>query len=137
MPIRGKYKTHQREAVLGWFEEHPDLCVDAETVYNALHEKGQQVGKTTIYRAISNLCAENILRKYSTDEQDHSAIYQYSPCTDSHLHIRCTKCGTLEHLHCDEVDAFCSHLLDHHHFTLDINHTVLYGICSACRECNE
>ena len=69
-------------------------------------------------------------------ESGEAARYQHSPCTESHLHIRCVHCGALAHLHCDEVEAFARHLGQHHGFTLDESQTILYGLCEACQEKN-
>ena len=74
------------------------------------------------------------LRRYAPHESGEAARYQHSPCTQSHLHIRCVDCGALAHLHCDEVEAFARHLGQHHGFTLDESQTVLYGLCEACRK---
>ena len=86
-----------------------------------------------MYRAISRLCQTGRLRRYAPHESGEAARYQHSPCTQSHLHIRCVDCGALAHLHCDEVEAFARHLGQHHGFTLDESQTVLYGLCEACR----
>lgn len=132
MNSRGHYQTRQQEAVEAWFQAHPDACVDAEEIYQALLDGGEKLGKTTVYRAVTRLCETGRLRRYIAEERGGSALYQYNPCRESHLHIRCVYCGALEHLHCEEAEAFCGHLKEHHGFTLDESQTMLYGCCEAC-----
>lgn len=134
---RGTYQTRQQEAIEALFHKRSTDCLTAEDVYHALLEAGMDVGKTTVYRAITRLCQMGRLRRYAPHERGEAAHYQFSPCTESHLHIRCVNCGALAHLHCDEVNAFSAHLHQHHGFTLDEGQTILYGCCAACKQAQE
>lgn len=134
MKERGKYQTKQQEAVAAFFQGLPSLCLTAEEVYLRLSATGLDVGKTTVYRAISRLCEEGQLRRYAPHSSGGAAQYQWNPCHDNHLHIRCLSCGALEHLSCDEVRAFCGHIAGHHGFQLDESQTILYGRCKRCME---
>lgn len=134
MPQRGNYQTRQQEAVEALFAARAGDCLTAEEAYLALLSGGMEVGKTTVYRAITRLCQEGRLRRYAPHESGEAARFQHNPCTESHLHIRCVNCGALEHLHCDEVEAFALHLNRHHGFTLDEGQTILYGCCETCRQ---
>ena len=136
MTQRGAYQTRQQEAVERLFASRPEECLTPEEAYQALAAAGMDVGKTTVYRAISKLCQSGRLRRYASQERGEAAHYQYSPCTESHLHIRCVHCGALAHLHCEEVEAFADHLNQHHGFTLDEGQTILYGCCERCRQKN-
>lgn len=129
MSERGRYQTKQKEAIAAFFQDRQDACLSAEAVYAAL---GSDVGMTTVYRAVARLCEEGYLRRYAPQTAGEPALYQYNPCSEKHMHIRCVDCGTLAHLHCDEVHAFTSHLLERHGFVLDECKTVLYGRCAAC-----
>lgn len=129
MTERGRYQTKQKEAIAAFFLDRPEACLSAEAVYAAL---GNGVGMTTVYRAVSRLCEEGYLRRYAPQTAGEPALYQYNPCSEKHMHIRCVECGTLAHLRCDEVHAFASHLLERHGFVLDECQTVLYGLCAAC-----
>ena len=136
MTQRVAYQTRQQEAVERLFASHPEECLTPEEAYQALTSAGMDVGKTTVYRAITKLCQNGRLRRYASQERGEAAHYQYSPCTESHLHIRCIHCGALAHLHCEEVEAFAAHLNQHHGFTLDEGQTILYGCCERCCEKN-
>ena len=130
---RGTYQTRQPEAVEALFQQRSTECLTAEDVYSALAADGIDVGKTTVYRAITRLCQSGRLRRYTPHERGSAAHYQFNACKESHLHIHCIQCGALAHLHCEEVEAFAAHLGKHHGFTLDESQTILYGLCSACQ----
>lgn len=134
MKERGQYQTKQQEAVAAFFQAEPAGCLTAEEVYRRLSEKGLDVGKTTVYRAISRLCEAGRLRRYAPHDNGEAAQYQWNPCHDDHLHIRCTHCGALEHLSCEEVRAFCGHIASHHGFVLNESQTILYGSCRTCAQ---
>jgi len=134
MSQRGNYQTRQQEAIEALFRAHAEDCMTAEEVHKALAENGMDIGKTTVYRAITRLCQTGSLRRYAAHDSGAAAHFQYNPCRESHLHIRCTHCGALAHLHCDEVEAFSQHLTHHHGFALDEGQTILYGLCESCRQ---
>jgi len=133
MTQRGVYQTKQQEAVEELFSASPENCLSAEDAYFALHERGLEIGKSTVYRTITRLCQTGRLRRYVPHGSGEAATYQYNPCIESHLHIRCIHCGALAHLHCEEVQVFSQHLTQHHGFTLDEGQTILYGCCQACQ----
>ena len=141
MSARGSYQTRQQEAVARLFENRPDSCLTAEEAYQELEKElsreGLAIGKTTVYRAITRLCESGELRRYAPQESGESAHYQLNRCRESHLHIRCVRCGAMEHLHCGEIDLFKEHLSHHHGFSLDEGRTLLYGLCAACQNKEE
>ena len=134
MPQRGAYQTKQQEAIETLFSDHPESCLTAEEAYHALREQGLEIGKTTVYRAITRLCQSGHLRRYAPHDSGQAAWFQYNPCQESHMHIRCIHCGALAHLHCREVEAFSRHLSLHHSFVLDESQTILYGCCERCQK---
>ena len=134
MPPRGDYQTERKDAVEAYFKQHADQCLTAEECCRYLSDHGMAIGKTTIYRAVTKLCDAGRLRRYMPSEQGKAALYQFNACKEHHLHMVCRMCGALEHLHCDDAEHFCSHLLKEHRFVLDESQTVLYGYCAACAE---
>ena len=132
MSQRGAYQTKQQEAIEQLFSARPEECLTAEEAYHALRESGMEIGQSTVYRSITKLCQNGRLRRYVPHDSGAAAMFQYNPCRESHMHIRCIHCGALAHLHCEEVDSFARHLNLHHGFTLDEGQTILYGCCDAC-----
>lgn len=129
---RRRYKTKQQEAVLAFFEGGQDRCFTVEEAHAHLVGSGTDMGKTTVYRAITRLCEEGVLRRYTPVESGDAAFYQYNSCKDKHLHIRCRVCGELAHMDCEAVESFCRHIASHHGFQLDEGQTVLVGLCRPC-----
>lgn len=129
---RGSYQTRQQEAVTELFKRLQAQCLTAEEAYRQLLASGMDVGKTTVYRAITRLCEQGTLRRYAPQSSSEAAQYQYNPCRESHLHIRCASCGAMEHLHCGDVEAFAAHIRAHHGFVLDEGRTMLCGLCESC-----
>ncbi len=133
MSQRGVYQTKQQEAIEALFSKRPEECLTAEDAYYTLREDGLEIGKTTVYRTITRLCRSGRLRRYVPHDSGQAALFQFNPCQESHMHIRCIHCGTLAHLHCEEVEAFSQHLSRHHGFMLDEGQTILYGCCERCQ----
>lgn len=134
MPSRGAYQTERKHAVVAYFEQHAGQCLTVDDCCRYLSDRGLSIGRTTVYRAITQLCEAGRLRRYAPSEQGKAASYQYNGCKAHHLHMVCRSCGALEHLHCTDAESFSRHLLSEHRFVLDEGQTVLYGCCLACAE---
>ena len=61
---RGNYQTRQQEAIVALFERSAQACLTADEAYRQLLAEGMDVGKTTVYRAITKLCDAGVLRRY-------------------------------------------------------------------------
>lgn len=125
------YRTSQREILLSFLRSHPDEELSAEQITDALC--GTQIGKSTVYRLISRLCAEGeILR---TAGEGKKVFYRYidkKNACDLHFHLKCRDCGRIIHLECPRMEEFCKHIAQSHGFKLDPRSTVINGICEKC-----
>lgn len=130
----GKYKTKQRESILNFLKENIQNHITAEEIIQHFKKEKNPISKSTVYRYLDNLVAENIIRKYISQEHS-SACFQYIEnneyCTN-HYHMKCIKCGILYHLDCEEILDLEKHIFKEHNFKLDICKTVLYGTCEKC-----
>ena len=129
------YRTKQRANILEFIKSNKDIHITADTIIEHFKNNGNPVGKATVYRYLENLVEENVIRKYIAEDNNHAACYQYiddsSEC-QTHYHMKCTKCGALMHLKCEELSEISSHILKEHNFKIDICKTVLYGLCGNC-----
>lgn len=129
------YKTKQRLYILEFLKQHRDEHITAETIINYFRKIGTPISKATVYRYLDNLVEENKVRKYTTSEHNSAACFQYAnengEC-NNHYHMMCTKCGTLIHINCKELEELTNHIYFKHNFKLDIFKTVMYGICENC-----
>lgn len=136
MNSKAKYKTKQREMLLGYFETVPGIHVTAADVCDYLKAQGASIGQSTVYRQLENLVDEGIIKKYIIDGNS-PACFEYFE-QDSHadtevcFHCKCEKCGKLIHLHCNELEEMQAHLVFEHRFQLDPMRTVFYGLCEQC-----
>ena len=122
-------------------------CTSATGIINFLKSGGGQAytveeickailngdgGKSTVYRIISRLVDDGILRRISDGKTRH-VTYQYirvGSCAE-HLHLKCKDCGRLIHL-----DDVTSHILEKRifnteGFALDEG-ALIYGHCDRC-----
>ncbi len=136
MSSHSKYKTKQREILLGYLSTVPGVHITASDVCEYFKKQGASIGQSTVYRQLENLVDEGIINKYIIDGNS-PACFEYVG-EDSHedtevcFHCKCEKCGKLIHLRCDELEAIQGHLYENHKFKLDPVRTVFYGLCDDC-----
>ena len=134
MAKRGSYRTKLKSSIIQYMEMSRSRMVCATEIMQFLHEQGEAVNPTTVYRCLARLCDERMVIKYA-DKQGEKAMYQYvgetRSCTE-HLHIQCIECGRIEHLDCTFMDEFGNHLRLHHGFQLQCEGSLLYGVCESC-----
>ena len=53
---------------------------------------------------------------------------------DEDKDCKCDVCGTLIHMHCDELAQIGAHLKKDHGFALNAMRTVFYGLCEDCAD---
>lgn len=132
--MRGQYNTAQRQAVVDCLRAaHGHMT--AAAVHAALAGAGRKVSPATVYRQLEKLVEEGVAVK-SVPAGEKSACFElldHGSCTPERCyHMKCTTCGKLIHLDCDEVDRLCAHMLNHHGFAVDMSTTVLFGTCKEC-----
>lgn len=133
--MENKYNTKQREKILNFLKDNKDSNITAEEILNYFGSKGENIGKSTVYRFLNNLVKENVIKKYMVEGRNCSC-YQYieeKNCND-HYHLKCEKCNKIIHLECDEFKEIQKHIAKDHDFELDSVKTVLYGICKECNK---
>ena len=141
MASRTKYRTKQRDILVEFFNSSPGVHFTANDICEHMKACGESIGQSTIYRRLEELVDEGILSKYSIDANT-PACFEYIG-KDSHndsgtcFHCKCEKCGTLIHMHCDEMESISEHLMGHHGFRLNSMRTVFYGICKDCMQEDE
>ncbi len=134
MARKTTYITNQKTEVLDYIRKQADTHLTAKGIYAGLQKKNMRIGLTTVYRHLERLCEEGILIRHYIDENT-PVCYEYTghAGTESCWHCKCTECGRLIHLHCDEIEHLRKHILQDHDFLFQENHTVFFGICGDCR----
>ena len=137
MSEKVRYNTRQHAMLIEHLKNNPGTHFTALDVCDYFRSKGESIGLSTVYRQLEKLVNEGVIGKYST-APGNPACFEYIG-TESHersdtcFHCKCEKCGSLIHLHCDELKEIQDHLLNEHHFKLNPMRTVFYGICEKCR----
>ena len=129
------YKTKQRAAILEYLKQNVDNHITADNIIDHFKQIDNPIGKSTVYRYLDSLVEENIIRKYAGSERGDAACFQYineeHDCL-THFHMKCSKCGSLIHLDCHEMEELSAHILKEHNFLIDMCKTTLYGTCKNC-----
>lgn len=130
------YKTKQREIILEYVLNNKDSHFTADDLMFYLKQAGSSIGKSTVYRHLDKLVSEDVVRKYYLEE-GVPACFQFvnheKSCKE-HFHLKCTDCGQLIHVVCDELEGIANHISKHHHFQVNQKKTVLYGVCESCMQ---
>lgn len=127
------YYTRQQKAVDDCIAAHAGQTLSAADVCELLREGGLRVGQATVYRQLDRLAREGRVHKLATEE---GAFYR---CCDRGgeggcFLLRCEQCGLIEHVDCTRLAPLYDHLAREHGFVVDPRRTMLYGLCSRCRE---
>ena len=131
------YNTEQRRIVTAVFGENREQAMTVEEAAEGIAaycaKKGINApGKSTVYRLIAKLCGEDVLRRFA--REDKRFVYQLAACPEEapHLHLKCTDCGRLIHMRHSASDRLMREIMRDNGFSVDEEHTVLYGRCTKC-----
>ncbi|CAN5298265.1 ferric iron uptake transcriptional regulator [soil metagenome] len=99
--------------------------LSANQILEHFEDKGRIYNKTSVYRALDQLSADDVICRY--DFSDSEA--QYELRDHHHDHVICEKCGEIETIECQFTQPV--HLKGYH---ISHHHLTLFGICTACEE---
>lgn len=134
---KGTYQTAGRRRLMDFFIRNPDKQFSAEDIaagVNADVTGEKPLGQSTVYRQVTRLCEEGILRRFRPENEDRT-LYQYvggSLDCSHHFHLKCIRCGKLFHLDCHMSDELIAHIQVEHGFAVDSGRSILYGFCREC-----
>lgn len=126
------YNTKQKDCIITAIQKMGDKHFTVDQIFLLLKEENLHIGISTVYRHLDKLCLEGELQQLAT-LSDKGACYQAKNCTQNHFHLKCTKCGQLEHLSCEKLMGISSHVQREHDFKIDNSKTVFYGLCRDCQ----
>lgn len=135
---RGAYNTRQKRELLAFLKERSMQHFSVDEVVFELRDRGEAIGRSTVYRYLEMLAEQGSVRKY----QSVQGITQYqhvedAASCDGHFHMMCSRCGNLMHVDCSLMRAMSEHLMSDHGFQLDPRETILVGVCQKCRNGGE
>lgn len=98
--------------------------LSANQILSNLAEEGKSYNKTSVYRALDSLLADNLVcRHYFSDSEA-----KYELRDHHHDHLVCNSCGTVSVSECrtNHTQAIDDFVIDHHH-------TTIFGRCQNCQ----
>ncbi|MGH7539921.1 MAG: Fur family transcriptional regulator [Gemmatimonadota bacterium] len=121
--------TQQREAIARTLFESA-RHVSADEVAERLRERGEQVGKATVYRTLNLLVEVGLAAEHDFDE----GFKRYEPRVGPahHDHLICTSCGEVVEFHRNELDQLQHEVATPRGFRVLTRQLKLYGLCAAC-----
>lgn len=128
-----RYKTSQREYLIDFFKDNPNICFTIEEILQKAKENGAGIGQTTIYRNVEKLVDSGFIVKNTIPDTKSSYFRYLDKCGGpAHYHFLCTSCGNIEHAQCNHLNCVTEHVFSEHKFKFDLGRTVFYGVCQNC-----
>lgn len=119
--------TRQRQLILDELKKvvtHPT----ADELYRMVRERLPRVSLGTIYRNLETLSGRGVIRKLELAGTQR----RYDATTETHYHIRCTRCGCVEDLKMKPLEAIENAARAVTRFTVT-GHTMEFeGVCPNC-----
>ena len=124
------YNTQREKQILNLLSGEKEKTFTIEEICDRILTEG---GKSTVYRIVSRLTGEGILKKI-TDQRSRRVSYQYlgeKSCCE-HLHLKCKSCERLIHLDKSASETIINLLNRSGSFSLDPTE-ILGGLCRECK----
>ncbi len=130
-----KYNTNAKAEIEEYLYQMKGHHLTIKDIANHFKDEDIKVGQTTIYRKVEELVQEGVVKKYILGE-NNSASFEYVEkdlaAEDQGYHLKCEHCGKLIHFQCSQAAKFWEHLAEEHQFQIDMQQTVIYGVCQIC-----
>ena len=127
---QGRPVTHQREAVaevVFGSEEH--LSVDG--IEQRLRERGDRIGKATIYRTLDLLVRSRLVEEHDFGEGFKRYEHRLSR-QPVHEHLVCLECGKVIEFQSPEIQSVEVRVQQAHGFVPARHRLEIYGLCREC-----
>lgn len=109
---------------------HASAHLSVDEVVERTHALGDGIDRATAYRVLALLEELGLVRASQLGSGD--AIRWERAHPDEHFHLRCTRCGTVDHHVGTLVATVREHLDDGHGFRAETIELTVHGRCAAC-----
>ena len=123
--------TQQREVVADVvFNSAEHLSV--EEIEGALRERGERIGKATIYRTMEILVRSGLVEEHDFGEgfKRYEHLFGQQPV---HEHLICTHCAKVTEFLSPEVERVQEEVSRRHGFLPTRHRLEIYGLCVECQ----
>lgn len=121
--------TVQRRQVLEAVQQlynHPT----AEDIYDYLHSQESGLGRATIYRNLSVLCEQGLVRKIEVPD----APARFDHTLREHYHLSCRSCGAFQDVEVPALVRLNRAVTKETGFSNVEHDIVFYGTCPECQK---
>jgi Fur family ferric uptake transcriptional regulator len=120
--------TRQRRAIAAVMETFDDFR-SAQEIHGLLTHRGEQVGLSTVYRALQALADADEIDALRTEAGE--SIYRR--CSASHHHhLVCRSCGATVEVEGPAVEKWTRSVAAAHGYS-EVSHTLeIFGTCASC-----
>jgi Fur family ferric uptake transcriptional regulator len=120
--------TRQRRAIAGVMEAFDDFR-SAQEIHGLLSERGEQVGLSTVYRALQTMADAGEIDSLRTESGE--SIYRRCSGTHHH-HLVCRSCGATVEVEGPTVEKWTRSVAAAYGYS-DVSHTLeIFGTCGSC-----
>lgn len=123
--------TQQREAIAEVVFGSPEH-LSVEEIEARLRERGERIGKATIYRTLEMLVRSGLVEEYDFGEGFKRYKHLFGQ-TLVREHLICTECGKVQEVESEELTQFQEQLAESHGFQASRHRLEIYGLCAECQ----
>lgn len=125
--------TNQRQKILETFKDTPEgNHLSAEEIYQKLSEQGENIGVSTIYRALHLMVKLGLLRELGLAEG--KKYYELStPFIHQHHHLVCVQCGRIQEFEEGLITQVGINEADSRGFSLLNCQFTVFALCPSCQ----
>ena len=127
----GLKSTLPRRKIFEVLESNSSRHLNAEDVYQILHDAGEDVGLATVYRVLTQFENAGLVSKHHF-EGGHS-VYELDQGSH-HDHILCVKCGKVEEFLDEVIEQRQRDIAEKAGFAMTDHCLYIYGICEDCQK---
>ena len=121
--------SKQRELIYEAVLQNP-VHPTADNVYTLIREENPNVSLGTVYRNLTLLSDNGLLRKIAMP----NAPDRFDGRIDEHYHMICRSCGSIFDLEADVLPQLTNNIMRGSGFVVQKAHLVVEGICKECNE---
>lgn len=134
--LQKSYQTKTTKCIQQFLTEQRLKNFTASDLRAFLLAHGCNVNKTTVYRNLDKLVAEELIIRHKAPNAD-GFVYQFAGEEKScakHIHFQCEECGEVQHLEDASVAEFFVNLANKQGFAIDFTQSSLNGWCEKCKQ---
>lgn len=133
LKTEGYKLTPQRRAILNVIADNEGKHLSTEEIYDIVKISCPEIGLATVYRTLQLLEKMTVVCRMNFDDgcNRYELVHKYED--HQHHHLVCLKCGSVEEVEGDLLDALEEKIRVKYDFNIT-NHSVkFFGYCSKCK----